>query len=378
MKQFIVAISALIFLLMLAVTPIEATSTYMTTREDITVSAITVDIANWSNLTMSTTNTSLNLTLPCLVSNLTGADSYVLIGIGLSENISYNLTINGNAFNTTSQLDTDNEYSNRSLTNITTKYSAIASQTYLNIEYQSNITGNITVYIVAANAYCTATFVTSAQTVQQKDVTTPEVGTARGTSYFTVNDSINITHTVGYNLYDVNISLVYPSHRITVPNSYLNLGSITNNSYSQNYVNYQKRGPYIKEVEDDSTGLAHTVDIYVDCEEVLAQTVIFEITLSDSVYEGYLDTVDYDSLIVEYNGADIDWTEGSIDMEDLTLKSGWTTNKFTLSWTAEAPVPAPVVEPWWEASFWGFQIWIWMVIIVIIIVIIIAILVSKD
>lgn len=375
MKHGIVALFALVLLLIVALAPTNATTTWITTRDDISISAITVDISNYTNRTMSTTSTTVNVTLPCLVSALNGSVSY--INISSTVNISYNLSINGHTFNTSSVLNVT--YNNRNLTNVTTTQSTISNHTYLNVTYQSNTTdGNITIYIYADDATCTATFTTNAQTVREKDVKTPEVENAKGKSYFTVNDSINITHTVGYNLTDVNLSLTYPSHRISEPYAYLNVGTITNNSYALRYVNYQKRGPYVKAVEDESEGTSHEVNIYVECEEVLQNAVIYEITTSDDVYEGYLDTLNYDTLTVKYNDAEVSWEEGSVYMEDQTLKSGWRGNKFTLTWTEEAPTPVEPEVPIWETTFLWLQLWIWMIIAVIIIVIIIAVLIAKD
>lgn len=46
------------------------------------------------------------------------------------------------------------------------------------------------------------------------------------------------------------------------------------------------------------------------------------------------DTLNYDTLEVELNGNDVDWEEGSIEMEDLTLQAQYSLNKFTFQWTS--------------------------------------------
>ncbi|MBS3748187.1 MAG: hypothetical protein KGY67_00620 [Candidatus Thermoplasmatota archaeon] len=376
MKQHILVASIIIALVAIAsVPPVESTTTWMNYREDISISAITVDIDEES-LNVSGNNMSTNITLPCIIGNLNNSETKTTINA--SSNCTFNLTVNGVSVNSSTELNSTAGY----WANITLAHVISAgvdeNNTYINLVIEANASEVITAKasIYGQDISCYSSWVTSIQTVEEKDVVKPTVGTSSTSSFMTVNDSINISHTLGYNVTDFNATLSYPSHAVSTT-SYYNFGIVQNNTGKEIYKQYQKYGPFVYNVESDVDGNEHEATIYVKSNELLTLTVDYSLITSDSVYEDYLDTLNYDTLDVKLNGVDVEWTEGSIEFEDLTIKEGWSVNEFTLSWT-EAEVPVPTPPTLWQQELFGLQVYIWALLAMIVAIIIILIWLSKD
>lgn len=367
MKRCILALTALIVLAMFVVQPANATTSWMTYREDISISAVTVDIDYTTYHNDTTTETYDNITLPCPASELTNASTLFHINSTAGTNVTYNLTVNGTSIVNNGWVNGTSTDTN--LSTILTSDSGISDDTWLNFTFDCNQTGAyIWINITASDASCSATWVTSVQTVKEKDVNTPEIGVGSTTSFMTVNDSLNITHTVGYSLQDVNATLSYPSHAVSSA-TYQNFGTVANNSGVTKYKQYQKYGPYVYDVDDDTEGTEHSVDVYIKSNELLTLTVDYDLTTSDDVYENYFDTLNYDTLDVELNNADVDWEEGSIVMEELTMKDGWSVNHFTFTWSEAVTPPAEEEVAWYAQNLFGIAIYLWLAIIAVIAVV---------
>lgn len=374
----LVASALVAFCLLVALAPAGlSAATWLTYREDVAIDSGTVDMSY--TVSISDTGSSgdyKNITLPCLASSLT--NDTTLINVTTTSNQTYNLTVNGNSCNATSMLN--RTYFVWNLTDLLSGSKVAAADTYINVSFDFNETsGNfVNITITASDAAFTSTWLSSNVVVKEKDVTTPYIGTSSGRSFWTVNDSIAVSHTIGYTLSDVNLTPTFSSQTITSPATYYNVGSVANSTTVTTYAQYQKRGPYVFDVDDDSSGTSHEVTIYVQTNELLTTCVDWSIDISNSVYDDVFDTINYDTLDVELNGRDVDWDEGSVEMEDLTIKTSYSNNEFTFTWTEAAVPTPPTAEAWYMLTFLGIAAYLWITIIIAVIVIIALVLYIRK
>lgn len=393
MKRITLTIIGLIALLALVFASSVSGITWLTYREDVSFTG-TVDFDNttWYNGTLTTAPVTINITLPCNLSELTGGTTIINISAStISANISYNLTVNGDILNSSDALNTSNTHVARyyvhNLTDLRNAVNVSNTSAYLNYTFDCNNSASIiTVRVVAADGALTGTWITSNVVTTEYDRTTPRIKTARSSSFFTVNDSINITNTMntsgtfGITLTDINLTTQYPSHNISTPDTWIIAPSIVNGSYQVNYTTYQKRGPYTYNIDEDIDGTDHEVTIYISAEEVLTNCVDWSIDIDDSFYEGFLDTVDYASLEISLNNIDKTWSRGSIEMDDLTIRALHSLNRFVFTWTVPAAI-APAVAPAgilpgvpaWTDEVLFLPFWVWIVIVIAVIVTIVAV-----
>ncbi len=347
MKRYILPAILLATFLLFGAISVNA-ATWKTYREDITPSSGTcdIDVTYWHNST--TTQTYRNISLPCQLGQLNRTVTMFAIKAN-GANISYNLTVDGTAIKSTETVS-DGNWSNTTLSNIISG-GVSQSKTYLNFTFDVNKSNNIIkIRVYGTDVAITSTWLSNNIVTKEKDVTTPTVGTSSASSYWTVNNSITINNTIGYQLDDVNITVTYPSQAVSEPTSYFNVGSIANNSEKTRYVVYQKRGPYVYDVDEDISGTTHEVTIYIKSNELLTNVVDWTVTPTDDVYNGVFDTLNYDTLTVELNGVEQEWEQGSIVMEDLTIKEAYSQNKFVFTWTEAVaptpPAPAAILPDW--------------------------------
>lgn len=390
MKRTLIVIAGL-FALLLAISSVSSV-TWLTYREDVSFTVGRADISNstFYNGT-SQTNVTVNITLPCNASQLNGVESFINISASnQSVNITYNLTANGNIVNRTSGLNESNPNVNwwhvTTLNTLRNSTNVSNTSRYINFTFNcsapdndANATANIIeICLVGADVNLTPQWIAANVVITEWDRATPAIETSVGSSFFTVNNSVNITNTMlsggsfGLLLSDINLTTIYPSHKISYPDTYIRATSIANGSFQVNYTIYQKRGPYTYSIDEDITGSAHEVTILVKCEEVLTNCVDWTIVLDDDFYEGYFDTLDNASLEITLNNIDKDWERGSIEMEDLTIRAVHTLNKFVFTWTVPA-VSAPSAAPAGilpglpaateEVLFMPF--WVWITIIAV-------------
>lgn len=339
-----------------------------TTRETITVTGATADIKyNESYLYMPAggagSNISGNISLPCNIANLSTMN--FIVENNEATAITVNLTVNG-----VKLLDSYSVASGASVTKSLSDYQTAGgdtSLTYIAWSFNASDTDdeylNITIGANDANIY---SWFSSRYSVVEKTVSTPYIKDKLSNSWFTVTDRINVTNDLNYNLTDVNMTFSYPSHAINQPYSYKNITLIQNNSYAYLDISYQKYGPYIYRIERDG----NTVTVKVRSHELLVDVVDWLIDPTDDFYSEYFSRVNLNTLTVEKEGVEIDWTNdnGKIFIEDLTLPEGYT--DFTFSWTPSVAPPAPAVTeeevPFWQQETYGLSNATWLAIIVLI------------
>ena len=362
MKHTISIVIVGLFALLLAASSVSAV-TWLTYREDVSFSVGTVDLDIIYYHNGTTTEIYRNITLPCDIENLTSA-VWNITGDGGAEH--FNLSVNGVMCNTSGN------YSD-GVSNLTTLAQMETAgvdntSTYLNFTFNaSGATNDIAITVTADDATFYPGWLSSNIVVRERDVTTPEIKASLATSYWVVNNSINISSTIGYTLTDINLTTIYASHYVSNPDTYILVATLANDSYNSNWTVYQKRGPYIHSVDDDIDGDDHKVTILIKVEELLTNCVDWELISSASVYDDMFDTLDYTTLDVEINGVNVDWDEGSIDMDDLTIRTTHSLNKFTFEWTEVSVVAAeeaPPILPGWTDIYWNIPVWLWVTIIV--------------
>lgn len=311
---------------------VSSATVWHTYREDIIVPAATcdIDIVYYHNAT--TTNLSRNITLPCNVQNLTTV-VWNITGDGGDQ--AYNLSVNGVKINDTGH-NTDGN------TNLTTlAHMTVAgvddTSTYLNFTFNASAaTNDIAITVTMADGNIT-TWLASNMVIKEKDVTAPTVGPTLAGSYWAINDSCNVSHTIGYTLTDFNITVTHPSQSIGTPTpSNFRMATIANDSFDVNYTQYLKRGPYVYTVDEDISSSTHTVTVKLKSDELLTNCVDWDLVTTHSIYSDYFDTLSYSSLDIYLNGAQLDddeWEQGSISMEDLTVFTAYSSNEWEFVWT---------------------------------------------
>jgi len=379
----VLASTAILAILFIGLLPsgLSATTTWLTYREDVAINSGTLDIDYIVYDNGTTSETYTNITLPCNVGNLSQTLTQFRIKNENATNTTFNLTVNGETVNSSSEVDWDmGNWSNVTLAMMVTA-GVSETDTYLNFTYDVNNSANdIHIRIYADDANITSAWLTNNIVVKEKDLTTPSIKPKSSKSFFTVNDSIQISNALGYTITDINMTKTYPSHIITIPSTYLEITSIANGASSTTYTNYQKYGPYVYDLDDDSSGSSHEVVVYIKSYELLSNCVEWILDVDDEDYDGAFDDMNYNSLDVELNNRDIDWDEGSIEMEDLTIKTSYSNNQFVFIWdeTAVTPPITPSEQAWYLMVFFGLALYVWLVVITTILIIVILVALAKK
>ena len=236
-------------------------------------------------------------------------------------------------------------------------------QDYLNITFNANSTDvflNISINWVDATVTKTE-FITGVHgligSIQERYKTHPKIKFDKDASYYVVEDKITIrpafvdTNNWSMEIYDVNFTIQYPSNAINSPVSkiyvdYLNLSSPS----ETHYIGYQKYGPYVSRIgtpSQDPYGdyeLGMRVYAYEDEEDCS-----WEFDPESSDLSSYFPSLDYDTLTIEINGIEYNFTRGSITISDIDLDEGQNTVEF--QWTPEQVV-TPVTPTERDTTLW--------------------------
>lgn len=341
-------------------TPVDAK--YFTNREDISVSSGTCDInAIDNNLYMPAggagSNISGNLTLPCIISEMTKIN--ISVYNGETSNIVFNLTVNGVKYANGSINLTAGSTRYFNMTNYTTGGGDVSLSYFAwsgNCSQSDDEFFNIT--LLADDANMISGFISSTFTSDEKDKATPMVSKNLAHACITVEDRLKATQSLAYNITDVNCTLSYPSHATSRPYTYHVFSTLVPNTQSTWAMGYQKRGPYIYDIDYES----NKATIRVKGFETLT-TVGWSIDPTDDFYADYFPNINYNTLEVKKSGSNIDWEQGSIEMEELTLTSSIAT--FTFEWT---PTVAPVIPTAEEVAWYNEYVGplpVWSVLIIL-------------
>ena len=321
---------------------------YVTNRTDITVTSGTVDFNHsesnlYSPAGGAGTNITGNITLPCNIANLTTMN--FTIWNNETSAILVNLSVNG-----VKLIDNASINAGSTLTKTLSDYTTASGDTSLSwIAWSFNASDSdgeyINITIVADNATLLTSWINSQVSIAETDVSTPTVETDLASSFFAVKDRVKATNNLDFTVRNLTLNITYPSHAISRPYNSVVFTSIANGSSATKYVGYQKRGPYVKDMEETVNGNTHTVEVRVYSYEILLNCVDWTIDPTDEEYSEYFSTLNFDTLDVEKEGSAVDWEneDGKIVIEDLSLPKGYT--DFTFTWTV-APTPyTPPAQP---------------------------------
>lgn len=382
MKSCFTVVSILALLGILVFSASASALTWNTYLDDITVPSGTVDFDLTYYHNGTTSNYTRSVALPCNASELAGATTYFSITAD-GGNISYNLSVNGNACNTTSHMNASEVYQ-WTLTALIAADKVSNTDKYLNFTFGVNSSTNdiridITADDVAFSPAWLSTYVSVAESIETGSA--PTVKDKQAYSYFSVKDRVAVNNSLNYTITDISLNLTYPSHNSSTSDSTVDIASLATGSISYNNLSYQKYGPYVTgTIGEDIDGDDHEVTIRVSSHEVLTRLVDWDFDETAEDYEDYFVTIDFDTLEVKLNGVKIGWDEGTIEMDDDTLVEG--VNRYEFSWSeAEAPVlpPAPGAWDWlYEDYGTGIAVWLWIIIIVIIVCIVMAVAYAKK
>ena len=372
------AILGVVLIAVLFASTVSSATVWNTYREDIIVPAATcdLDLVYYHNAT--TTEVSRNITLPCNIGNLTAAETNFSFtgsgGVGW-----YNLSVNGNMCNTTGTY-TDGGLNLTTLAQMRTA-GVLNASTYLNFTFNASAATNVISINITADDGNITTWLASNMVIKEKDVTTPTVGPTLAGSFWAINNSCNVSHTIGYTLTDFNITVTHPTQSIGTPTpSNFRMATIANDSSDVNYTQYLKRGPYVYTVDEDISGSTHTVTVKVKSDELLTNCVDWDLVTTHNVFSDYFDTLSYSTLDVYLNGAQLDddeWEQGSICMEDFTVFTAYASNEWEFVWTVAgagatggAAVPADAIPgtEFLTSELGPFPVWLVLVFAGVIIV----------
>ncbi|MFW6120233.1 MAG: hypothetical protein ACOC80_04960, partial [Petrotogales bacterium] len=168
--------------------------------------------------------------------------------------------------NQVTQIPYNNVWTKNNLTN----YNALSSNSrFINLSFTSSFNNWNLNRIITGDDCNLSSKITNNIVVKEKDKSTPFIGNSAPTSYWTVNDSLQLSNSMTYQIDDVKISLTFPSNNVSTPSNLLNLGSIPGSSSKTGYVTYQKYGPHVYDVDEEVDGNTHTVTIYIKSPEQL-------------------------------------------------------------------------------------------------------------
>ena len=363
--------------------------TWETYLEDIAVNSGTTDIDVDINATghdnVSTAGDYYNISLPCNITNL-NATGFVNVTCNCTAGLNINLSINNALIINDVVVNASGWYNMTSDTTVVAPGLGPYNDTWdmmenlsgndrwLNFTYNStNGDLNVTVTIYADDVALYWGWLNTSVVTTEAFLSTPEIEDAQAHSYFAVRDKIKVTNNLGYNLTNILLNMTYATQAITEPHANYNITALASTGYvsvNNHTENYSKYGPYVfgKPVEDIDED-DHEVRIKAKSHEVLSRAVDWDFDETAEDYEDYFVTIDYDTLEVRLNNVKIDWEEGTIEMEDMSLTDGLNTFEFT--WTeAEVPPVPPVPVPWeWllEDYGTGIALWLWFVITAVVI-----------
>lgn len=340
-KIFALVVTALAFLL---VSSVHTNSTFVTGRETIIITGGTCDINQqsvnniYSPAGGAGTNVSGNVTLPCKISELD--DVNMSVYNGESHSITVNFTVNGvKLFDNVTINAGETVY--RNLTN----YTALGGDVNLTyFAWSGNCSDvddeyfNLTITADDATIYDIDAFVTVLEEVE----TTPHIEMNKEDTWYSVTDKIIFENTCSVDIANVTVTFTYPYQALNPSNTNVTFTSITSGETEYKYVYYQKQGPYIKTIGTPTRNafgeyeLNMRIKAYED-----EDNVTWTIDPTSAEWRDYFPQLDINSLEIYINDEQVEFTTGSIYIEDIELEDGL--NDVYMKWTpAQQPItPTP-------------------------------------
>lgn len=155
-------------------------------------------------------------------------------------------------------------------------------------------------------------------------------------SRFAVEDRITVTNNGDLELTNINITLTYPSHASNKDDEYIEIDELSPNHSINNYVSYQKKGPYIYsigEAEKNSYGI-YELSMKVRSYENESDAT-WNISYRSNEWINYLPELNLKELKIKINDKYYSFTYDAtkITITGIDLIDGL--NDVTFSWTPE-------------------------------------------
>jgi len=361
-KIFALVATALAFLL---VSSVYTSSTFVTGRETITITGGTCDINQqsvdniYSPAGGAGTNVSGNVSLPCKISELDDVNMSVYNGEGSS--ITVNFTVNGVKLFDNVTIDAG-ETVYRNLTN----YTALGGDVNLTyFAWSGNCSDvddeyfNLTITADDATIYNIDDFVTVLEEVE----TTPHIEMDKDDTWYSVTDKIIFENTCSIDIENVTVTFTYPYQALNPSDTNVTFNSITSGETEYKYVYYQKQGPYVRSIGNPTRNafgeyeLNMRIKAYEDEEDVT-----WTIDPSNAEWRNYFPQLDTNSLEIYINDEQVEFTTGSINIEDIELGDGL--NDVYMKWT---PTQQPITTIPTEERY-GVELYIGIIAIIVAII----------
>jgi hypothetical protein len=201
--------------------------------------------------------------------------------------------------------------------------------------------------------------------VSETNLSTPSVEYYDTDSFYTVRDTVSVTQNSDFNLTNVTATFTYPSNAISQDISSYNYGDLNSSSSKSQYVAYQKRGPYVTDLDNYQNG-NYVTNITIYSPEGVSAVMVFDPT--EKPWSKDFPSFSKSGIIdIELNGRDVDWEDppGTIEMS-LSLSQGY--NYMNITYSGVAPAAYYALElpptPWYEQEFLYIPVWIWLVVVV--------------
>lgn len=348
----------------------DSNNTYVSGRDTVYICSGKLDFEHQeSNLYSPVTpgmNISSIITLPCEISNLT----YMNFTIWNNEStkICVNLTVNNITLLDSYSLNAGSEVT-VNLTNYTNAGGDL-NLTYIYWIFSSNQTDDEYINITLKGDDVTiASRYLELIEVKEKDKSTPEVGIEREASFFAVEDKIKLKNEFKFNISDINLTVCYPPNAVNKPVRYIYVDNATVNQTIYKRIGYIKYAPYIYDIQEPVyEDNQYTLEVTVKSYENLIDCVRWEIDPDSSFWKDYFPKLNYDTLEITINDESVEFSQGSIILENISLDDGYNDVVFTWTPTTEYFVPVTGEKAWWQEYIGPLPVWFVVIISILAII----------
>lgn len=363
MRKCLVAALALLFLL---IAPAMAAT--------VQVSKITADLNyshDYGGITAGSSKT-ITLYLPCALKSLNQSASEISVTAdSATASTTINLTVNGVAV-ATNYVITGGSTATWNFSQIAAAgVDMNATKLVVTIQAIANATTSDVITLVGNDVPVIANYTVN---ITEVELSHPFISLS---SWYAVQDIVNVEQTSSLNLTDFKVYLTYPSYAINQPVTVENLGTMNVSEKKTFEVNYQKKGPYVADIKDYVENGEHVTEIKIYSYENLTN-VTYEFDPFSTYYKQYFPAFSYDAIKeITFNGEKVTWEKGSILIKDLTVKEGWNTLNVTYyPMGAMMAQPTAVVQQVQPTPFYE-QATFWLALLVIVLGALVVVLIAK-
>jgi len=319
-------------------------------------------------------STSVNLALPTTLSNINNAgDGNLTIYAGTNDT-TVTVVVNGvtvasgyTIVGGTSKSWSLSDFSNSGVSLNTADLS-------ITISVLVNSTSSIWFNASANDAVCSGAYFDV--NVTETQTSTPKLEFYDTDSFYTVKQTVNVTQTSDFNITDIKLNFTYPSNAISEDVTSSTISTLNTSESEIVNLYFQKRGPYVTDIDSDAGNETYTTEITIYSPEALTAEIV--ISPFDHPWYEHFPYFDFSNIkVIELNDDDLSWDtdDDDLDLGTEELDSG--ENELVISYYKPSgpPVVVPTAIPY---EFLGVSLTIWIVIIVAIVVSIIVVVAVRK